>query len=269
VPILEAEDLRIDYSASGTGETVVLIHSGASSNRQWRTLTEMLQDRYRVIAPNLCGAGETPAWSGLRPMRLADTARMVELICAQAGGPVNLVGHSYGGAVTMEAAARLGERVARLVLLEPAPYDLLRQHGRTAAYSEAWALYQFVKDASGRGDWRAVTERFLRAFLGDDAWEAMPEDRRKRSEQLVRQNGHEWDTLMTDRTTLRQWAERLPKRTMVISTPDTWPPLRELMSVLQSGCPHWTFSRVAAGGHMAPLTRPDLVNPLIGAFLES
>lgn len=267
--ILEAEGLRIDYSEVGSGETVVLIHSGASSNRQWRTLTTALQHRFCVIAPNLYGAGETAPWPGPGPMRLADSARMVQLVCGPTGGPVNLVGHSYGGAVAMEAAARLGERAVRLALLEPAPYDLLRQHGRTAAYNEAWTLYQLVKDAGGRGDWRSVTERFLRAFLGDDAWEAMPEDRRKRSEQLVQHNGHEWDTLMTDRTTLAQWAARLPKRTLVVSAPDTWPPLRELMNVLECACPHWTFSTVAAGGHMAPLTRPDLVDPVIAAFLEN
>jgi len=30
----------------------------------------------------------------------------------------------------------------------------------------------------------------------------------------------------------------------------------------------WTYKEIAGGGHMAPLTRPDLVNPLVRSFLR-
>jgi hypothetical protein len=32
--------------------------------------------------------------------------------------------------------------------------------------------------------------------------------------------------------------------------------------------PHWKFCQIASGGHMAPLKRPDLTNPLIAQFLD-
>jgi hypothetical protein len=32
--------------------------------------------------------------------------------------------------------------------------------------------------------------------------------------------------------------------------------------------PHWHFHEIEAGGHTAPITRPDLVNPLIGKILD-
>ncbi|HLK09961.1 MAG TPA: hypothetical protein VKW76_01130 [Candidatus Binatia bacterium] len=37
----------------------MLIHSSVSANRQWRALTETLKNRYRVLAINLFGYGET------------------------------------------------------------------------------------------------------------------------------------------------------------------------------------------------------------------
>jgi hypothetical protein len=33
-------------------------------------------------------------------------------------------------------------------------------------------------------------------------------------------------------------------------------------------CPQWAFASMS-GGHMAPLTRPELVNPLIRRFLDA
>jgi hypothetical protein len=37
---------------------------------------------------------------------------------------------------------------------------------------------------------------------------------------------------------------------------------------MQREVPSWKFHEVAAGGHTAPITRPDLVNPLIGKILD-
>ena len=31
----------------------------------------------------------------------------------------------------------------------------------------------------------------------------------------------------------------------------------------------WTYKEIPGGGHMAPITRPDIINPLVGSFLRS
>jgi pimeloyl-ACP methyl ester carboxylesterase len=62
--IVSKGNLKIDHTADGQGQPVVLIHSSVSANRQWRALTQTLKDRYRVLAINLFGYGETTAWPG-------------------------------------------------------------------------------------------------------------------------------------------------------------------------------------------------------------
>jgi len=59
MPILSRVNLKIDHTDDGAGPPVVLIHSSASTNRQWRVLSDALKDRYRVLAVNLYGYGET------------------------------------------------------------------------------------------------------------------------------------------------------------------------------------------------------------------
>jgi pimeloyl-ACP methyl ester carboxylesterase len=57
-------------------------------------------------------------------------------------------------------------------------------------------------------------------------------------------------------------------RTLVMSDPATRRPIRAIAEILAEACPAWTFHDIPAGGHMAPLTRPDLVDPVIRAFLD-
>ena len=54
-----------------------------------------------------------------------------------------------------------------------------------------------------------------------------------------------------------------------MSDPATRRPIRAIAEILAQACPGWTFRDIPAGGHMAPLTRPDLVNPMIREFLDA
>ena len=260
--------MRIDCIADGHGPAVVLIHGGASSNRQWQALIDDLRGAFRVIAPNMHGVGSTPAWQGPGAYSLAAAGELIARACEPLRGPISIVGHSAGGAWAMQAAARLGPRVDRLVLLEAAPYDLLRQAGCDSAYQEVTSLYEFVCAGSERGDWAAIAERFLNTFAGDGAWERMSEERRSRAAELMRQNRAQWESLINDRTTLAEWRALLPPRTLFIGSADTWPPLRELTRLFMAECPHWTFAHVPEGGHLAAFTRPDRVHPIIVDFLQ-
>ncbi len=97
MPVISSGTLEIDYSDEGHGPPVVLIHSSVSGNRQWRSLTDSLTDRYRVLAPNLYGYGGTTPWPDVAPQSLFAQAQIVLAVCEGLGEPVHLVGHSFGG----------------------------------------------------------------------------------------------------------------------------------------------------------------------------
>jgi pimeloyl-ACP methyl ester carboxylesterase len=72
---------------------------------------------------------------------------------------------------------------------------------------------------------------------------------------------------MNDDTTAEQWAALLPKDTLLISDSGSALPIREIAAILRGACPAWGYQDVPGAGHMAPLTRPDLINPLVRSFL--
>lgn len=71
-----------------------------------------------------------------------------------------------------------------------------------------------------------------------------------------------------DETRVEDW-DRLPCATLMVSDPETVRPVREITNLLRKSCPTWMFREIAAGGHMAPITRPDLINPLVAKFLDA
>ena len=245
---------------------MVLIHSSVSGNRQWRALVDTLKDAYRVVAVNLFGYGETTPWPGTSRQSLHDQAGLALALCEDGEGPVHLVGHSFGASVAMKAASLLAGRVGTLVLLEPNPFYLLEQDGRTEAFLEACALRDHVKRFGSVGDWPRVAARFADYWLGDGAWAAMAEKRRQAFAASLPPNFHEWDAVMSEETPAAEWS-RLTARTLVVSAADTRRPIQEIVEILSRACAAWSFVRLPAGGHMAPLTRPDLVDPIVRRFL--
>jgi pimeloyl-ACP methyl ester carboxylesterase len=247
MPVLSTDDWSIDYLELGTGSPVVLIHSSVSGNQQWRSLAEALKDRHRVLAVNLFGYGDTTPWPENAAQTLADHADLVLALCSNSSGHVFLVGHSFGGSVALKAALRLGHKIAGLVLLEPNPFYLLSQHKRQAAYEEAKALRDHVKQYGAVGDWHKVAERFVDYWIGEGTWESMPAKRRSAFLEAMPPNFHEWDAVMNETTTIDTWAS-LKAKTLVVHAAETKRPIREIVELFVEACPHWSFKKLAGGG---------------------
>ena len=93
---------------------VVCLHGVTSHGRHFAKLAEALAG-FHFLAPDLLGHGSSsyePPWS-----LDAHVDAVVETVGAE---PAFLVGHSFGGRIAFELAARAPKLVRRLVLLDPA-----------------------------------------------------------------------------------------------------------------------------------------------------
>lgn len=116
---------------------LVLLHGLATTSVVWTWLRPCLPPDREVVALDVPGFGvAAPAGRGFVLDDVAD--RVAEAITDRAGGPVDLVGHSMGGAVALHLADRHPELVRGLVLAAPAglralPAALCRVAGPVAA----------------------------------------------------------------------------------------------------------------------------------------
>lgn len=268
--VTDAASLAVDFIEAGTaGPVVMLVHSSVAGARQWRRLMDDLKDRFRVRAVNLYGYGKTPPWPPDAIQSLDDQARLIEAALPAEADEIHLVGHSFGGSVAMKAAARLSPRVSKLILLETNPFHLLAQAGRADAFAEARALRDCIKMFGARGEWAAAAERFADYWGGAGAWRELPAERRAAFAQALAPNYFEWDAVMNETTPVEQLVRLLPARTLLAWDPGTVLPIREIAAILRRARPDWTCHELPGAGHMAPLTRPDLINPLVRSFLTA
>ena len=262
--------VTVDYLEAGSfGPVVVLVHSSVSGARQWRRLMDDLKGDFRVRAVNLFGYGKTPSWPAARSQTLDDQARLVEAVLPTNADEIYLVGHSFGGSVAMKAAARLSGRVAKLVLLETNPFHLLAQSGRVDAFAEAMELRNFIKKFGALSEWATAAEKFADYWGAVGTWRDMSLDRRIAFSEALKPNYFEWDAVMNETTPLEQWATLLPRDTLLVCDPRTVLPIREIAALLHRSNPGWIYREVPGAGHMAPITHPELINPLVGSFLRS
>jgi lipase len=109
-------DLHV--GAWGSGDVVALaLHGVTFTHAEFDLLGEMLADCGRVLAPDLRGRG---ASADLGPPYGIDAnvADVAEVLRQQAGGPVVLVGHSWGASVALVVAHRHPELVRGVLLVD-------------------------------------------------------------------------------------------------------------------------------------------------------
>jgi pimeloyl-ACP methyl ester carboxylesterase len=267
MPIVKAGPYDVDYAEAGSGPTVLLLHSSAAGNRQWRKLMDELAGRYRLIAINLFGYGATSKWPGERPMKLADQAALVMAAADLDPGRISIVSHSLGAAVACEAAMQLGKRVRVLALYEPILFYLLKQQGEKDAYADIETMTSACFPQMKRGDWQEFGHQFVDYWAGAGAWAATPDDRKARMLPMLPPIVHEWAALGVDGRPIAEWGA-IDAPVHLLHAADTKLSTKTIAALLHRAHPHWIFHELPNGGHLAPIGRPDLVNPLIGRILD-
>jgi len=84
-----------------------------------------------VLAPDFIGYGSSGPWPADQPFKSYADLDVLTAIAKKTKGSLHLVGHSYGAALTLEAARRLSCRVKSLTLVEPVLFHPLRQAAPT------------------------------------------------------------------------------------------------------------------------------------------
>ena len=123
--LIELRDLRFHYrdwaSKTPGAPDLVLLHGLTGHARSWDAFAEAMTDRYRVLALDQRGHGET-GWApadqyGIEQMA-DDLAAFVKAMGLKA---FHLLGLSMGGMVTMEYAGRRPPELARCAIIDIGP----------------------------------------------------------------------------------------------------------------------------------------------------
>ena len=113
--------METQYLEAGAGPLLLLLHGHEQSATSWRWVIPALARTHRVLALSLPGHGESgPAADGHAPG--ADLAPFVAafLVAVGAEPPLDLVGHSAGGAIALRLTLADPTRIRTLTLVDSA-----------------------------------------------------------------------------------------------------------------------------------------------------
>lgn len=128
----ESQRLRLSYWSWGdeAAPPLVLVHGGRDHARAWDGVAAAFADGHHVVAPDLRGHGDSQWAIGSEyPLRqnLLDLVALVDLL----GGRVSVVGHSFGGQLSLITAGTFPERFDALVAIEGTRTGVSAERERT------------------------------------------------------------------------------------------------------------------------------------------
>ena len=138
MPKIEANGISFHYWQSGKGPDVILTHGLGGNLAGWHlTLVPELQGSYRVTTYDLRGHGRSDApETGYTNRNMAEDLR--GLMDALGIDRAHLVGHSWGGDISLQFALLYPDRVRSMVLVEVGLLGALADEYRRKDW-EGWA----------------------------------------------------------------------------------------------------------------------------------
>ncbi len=159
---------RIHAVVRGQGPDLVMIHGANGNARDFSfDLIDRLAEDFRVIAFDRPGFGFSDDFGGIEtPLEQAEVLRVAaEMMGVEQ--PI-LLGHSYGGAVSMAWALRAGDDLAGMTLLAPATHPWPGELGLWYRLTGSWLGQNVMLPAVARLAPRGSVERTLAGVFAPD-----------------------------------------------------------------------------------------------------
>jgi pimeloyl-ACP methyl ester carboxylesterase len=255
----------LTYRARGSGPTVVFVGGVLTDYRVWDRALSSWESQFRVVAVSPRHFFPEK-WNGkANDFTVRQHAKDLDAFIESLGGPVFLVGWSYGAHISYEAARARPDLVKKLVLVE-APLDSLlptaeagpnavriQRANETEKYFAAGdidgGLMYAIDAINGPGVWAATPEAF-RKGLRDNAWTVVGIGREE-----------------APRVTCADFGA-LPMPVLLVQGELTTPRFHQLVAEQSRCLPQAKVVTIPKAGHPSPLINPSAFHSEAASFLQ-
>lgn len=263
-----ANGYRFGYVEAGRGTPLVLVHGALTDYRFWLQQVEALADSARVIAysrryhyPNPWRPDDPPYGFEGNAFDLVALVRALGLV-----RPV-LVGHSWGGAVALEAALREPGLFRALILAEPLADSLIPDPAlRAASGRRAQDALTFALSRYSERDPALAVRHWLDTLYGEGFWTSIGAAGQGR----LRDNAHTLPSVGAPQPAVSCAAlGRLALPVLLIGGSESDARQRATLDGLAGCVPVVTRVTIAGAGPLLPRTHPREFAEAVRRFLAS
>lgn len=172
--VTSKDGTKIAYERQGQGPAIILVEGAMGVRSSGMGLAKLLAPDFTVYCYDRRGRGDS---TDTKPYSVEKEVEDIAGLIEEAGNSAYLYGMSSGGALALEAAILLGNKVRKLAVYE-VPYDS-SQDGRKAWHEYRTKLNEFI--SAGRlGDAVALFMKFvgvpdeiMEVMRHEPSWKAM------------------------------------------------------------------------------------------------
>ncbi|MHA7131222.1 alpha/beta fold hydrolase [Algoriphagus namhaensis] len=261
---IKVNGVELFYLEEGKGqETIVFSHGLLWSHRMFERQIDFLKSKYRIIAYDHRGQGQSEVKGPFDMDTLAqDAAELIQKLCK---GPAHFVGLSMGGFMGLRLGARNPELIKSLCLLE------------TSANAEPVENHPKYKTLNGLVKWFGILPfianqvmpiMFAQSWLSDPA----NKDQVKRWKRELRNNSKSV-TGPVEGVIYRKGVEdelaKIKAPTLILVGDEDVATKPEKAKFIQMGIKNATLHLIPGAGHSSCIEKPDEVNRLLHDWLQS
>ena len=261
-----------NYIDKGNGEPIVFIHGGLEDYRTWDAQIDTFSKSYRIVTysrrfnfPNQ-NTNEVKEFSAK-----TEAEDLAAIIIKLKIAPVHLVGHSYGGLISLFLIKQHPELVRSLTLSEPALISWLPDiAGGKILYDNFYnQLWKPVKQAFEIKDTLAVLKQTLIYFAGEDILDKLPPE--VKTQFIV--NIPEWHSIAYSPDAFpdfkKEYLKDIKVPVFLLSGGQTLPMLQLTNKELKSVLPNAQQYHLDEGTHDYWVTHPQQMGKALLRFLQT
>lgn len=269
-----SDDAELSYISAGRGRVIVLIHGWSQSAEQFKYQLPAFAERYRVVAIDLRGHGESEKVSyGYRISRLSKDIQ--ELIGALQLEKPHLLGHSMGCSVIWSYLDLFGsDEIDRLILVDQSPLHTSQSHWNNQELEESGATVTCEQlNAAVRALESDEAEEFTRNSLAAMVTAAMTNEQFEWMVQCNLRCPRSIAATLLYNQFHMDWRDqivRIRKPTLIIGGRKSYIPWKSQVWINQSipSSELEIFEEAEGGGHFMFIENPEKFNRRVLQFLD-
>lgn len=239
-----------------------LAHSGA-----WRSLAKALDGKVTLKGFDMYAHGRSADWDEVLDFQSANVEAGLALL-TQERGPVDLIGHSFGGTVALRMALARPDLVRSLCLIEPVLFAVARQEAPEAQAALEAQEAPFI-ELYKSGDLEQATRMFNRMWgTGQPKWADLPETARQAMMRGFAAVPRSFEALYEDSHGLLQPGvlEALTMPVLLLSGVESQLVMPVINAGLARRLPRARTEVLAGAGHMLPITHAAATADILRGF---
>lgn len=253
----------------GNARPIVALHCTLAHAGAWSGLAKLLPG-VELTAFDQPGHGKARAWDGQEDLQGLAARLAIEFAeRAGGGGPVDLMGHSFGGTVCLRVALERPDLVRSLILVEPVLFAAARAAG-DATFAPFLAGHSAFEDEVRAGRREAGARLFHGTWGGAVGFDDLPEAQRDYMVERIHFIPAQGPSLRDDTGGLLRYMglESIGVPVLLVEGAASPPVIGAIMGELARRLPDAARLIVPEAGHMVPITHPQAVADAIGVHLD-